>query len=76
MEEARRMPPQSRPTRVFIGWGDGEPPETVGPMRQLAQALAAPRIGLNVREQEFEGQNHLSSFLLEVPTGLPFLMPP
>jgi predicted alpha/beta superfamily hydrolase len=75
VEEARRMPPQSRPTRVFVGWGDGEPPETVGPMRQLAQALAAPRTGLNVREQEFEGQNHLSSFLLEAPAALPWLLP-
>jgi predicted alpha/beta superfamily hydrolase len=76
IEEVRRMPPQSRPTRVFIGYGDGEPPETVGPMRQFAEAIGAPRTGLNVREQAFEGQNHLSSFLMEAPTGLPFLLPP
>ena len=25
--EVRRMPPISRPTRVFIGYGDGEPPD-------------------------------------------------
>jgi hypothetical protein len=45
-------------------------------MHQFAEALAAPRTGLQVREQPFEGQNHLSSFLLEAPTGLPFLLPP
>jgi predicted alpha/beta superfamily hydrolase len=75
IEEARRMRPSSAATRVFIGWGDGEAADTIGPMRQLAQALAAPRTGLNVRDQEFEGQNHLSSFLLEAPAGLPFLLP-
>ena len=73
VDQVRRMP--AGPARVFIGWGDGEAPETIGPMRQLAEALAAPRTGLTVREQEFEGQNHLSSFLLQAPTGLPFLLP-
>jgi predicted alpha/beta superfamily hydrolase len=76
IEEVRRMPPASGGARVFIGYGDGEAPETIGPMRQFAQALAAPRAGLNLREQAFEGQNHLSSFLLEAPAGLPFLLPP
>jgi predicted alpha/beta superfamily hydrolase len=76
VDEVKRMPPISRPTRVFIGYGDGEAPETIGPMRQLAEALAAPRTGLDVREREFEGQNHASSFLLEGPAGLPFLLPP
>jgi hypothetical protein len=70
------MPPLSRPTRVFIGYGDGEAPETVGPMHQFAEAVAAPRTGLDVREQMFEGQSHLSSFLLEAPAALPFLLPP
>jgi predicted alpha/beta superfamily hydrolase len=76
VEAVKRMPPVLRPTRVFIGYGDGEAPETIGPMRQLAEALAAPRTGLDVREREFEGQNHASSFLLEAPAGLPFLLPP
>jgi len=76
IEAVKRMPPLSRPTRVFIGYGDGEAPETIGPMHQFAEAVAAPRTGLQVREQAFEGQNHLSSFLLEAPTGLPFLLPP
>jgi predicted alpha/beta superfamily hydrolase len=75
IEEVRRMPPAARPARVFIGYGDGEAPETIGPMHQFADALAAPRTGLNVRELEFEGQNHQSSFLLEGPAGLPFLLP-
>jgi predicted alpha/beta superfamily hydrolase len=74
IEEVRRMPPASASTRVFIGYGDGEPPETIGPIHQFAEAVA--RIGLNVRETEFEGQNHPSSFLLEGPGGLPFLLPP
>jgi predicted alpha/beta superfamily hydrolase len=76
IDEVRRMPPLSRPTRVFIGYGDGEAPETVGPMHQFAEAVAAPRTGLDVREQMFEGQSHLSSFLLEAPAALPFLLPP
>jgi predicted alpha/beta superfamily hydrolase len=76
IEEVRRMPPASRPARVFIGYGDGEEPDTIGPMHQFAEALAAPRTGLDVREQAFEGQNHQSSFLLEGPMGLPFLLPP
>lgn len=76
IEEVKRMPPLLRPTRVFIGYGDAEAPDTIGPMRQLAEALAAPRTGLEVREREFEGQNHPSSFLLEGPAGLPFLLPP
>lgn len=74
VEAVKRMPPVSRPTRVFIGYGEGEAPETIGPMRQLSEALA--HAGLDVREREFEGQNHPSSFLLEAPAGLPFLLPP
>ncbi len=73
IDEVKRMPPLSRPIRVFIGYGDGEGAQNIGPMRQFAEAVAAPPAGLNVREQEFEGQNHLSSFLLETPAGLPFL---
>jgi predicted alpha/beta superfamily hydrolase len=75
-EEVRRMPPLSRPTRVFIGYGDEEGPEAIAPIRRFAEAVAAPRTGLDVREAAFEGQNHLSSFLLEAPAGLPFLLPP
>jgi predicted alpha/beta superfamily hydrolase len=76
IDEVKRMPPLSRPTRVFIGWGDGEAADTIGPMRQLSKALADPRTGLEVREMEFAGHNHVSSFLLETPNGLPFLLPP
>jgi predicted alpha/beta superfamily hydrolase len=76
IEAVRRMPPLPRPTRVFIGYGDEEGPGLTGPARQFAEALAAPRTGLDVREREFEGQNHMSSFLLEGPAGLPFLLPP
>jgi hypothetical protein len=70
------MPPPSRSMRVFIGWGDQESPDTIGPMRRLSQALSDPRRGLQVREMEFPGQNHVSSFLFEGPNGLPFLLPP
>ncbi len=76
IEAVRRMPPLSRSTRVFIGYGDEEGPGLIGPARQFADALATPRTGLEVREREFEGQNHMSSFLLEGPAGLPFLLPP
>ena len=76
IEAVRRMPPPSGPTRVFIGYGDREDAGLIGPARQFAEALAAPGAGLEVREGALEGQNHQSSFLLEGPLGLPFLLPP
>lgn len=76
IEDVRRMAPLPRPIRVFVGYGEDEAPDTIGPIRQLAKALAAPRAGLDVREQAFVGQNHLSSLLMEAPAALPFLLPP
>ena len=66
VDEVRRMPPLTRPTRVFIGYGDGETLDIIGPSRRFAEALAKPGAGLEVRETAFEGQNHLSSFLMEI----------
>jgi predicted alpha/beta superfamily hydrolase len=76
IEGARRMAPLPGPTRVFIGYGVEEGPSMSGPAHQLAQALATAQSALQVRETGFEGQNHMSSFLLEGPAGLPFLLPP
>jgi predicted alpha/beta superfamily hydrolase len=76
IEAAGRMPPPARGTRVFIGYGGEEGQGLIGPARRFAEALSAPRTELDVRERAFEGQNHMSSFLLEGPAGLPFLLPP
>jgi predicted alpha/beta superfamily hydrolase len=76
IEAVRQMPPLSKPTRVFIGYGEADDPNLIVNARRFAEALSAPRTGLEVREREFEGQNHMSSFLLEGPNGLPFLLPP
>lgn len=76
IQAVRQMPPLPGPTRVFIGYGDEEGQGLIGPARQFSEALAAPHTGLEVRERAFEGQNHMSSFLLEGPAALPFLLPP
>jgi predicted alpha/beta superfamily hydrolase len=76
IEAVQRMPPLTGPTRVFIGYGDQEGPSMAGPAHQFAQALSWSLTGLTVRERSFADQNHMSSFLLEGPSGLPFLLPP
>jgi predicted alpha/beta superfamily hydrolase len=76
IDAAHRMTAPSRPTRVFVGYGDQEGPSMAGPAHQFAEALSWSPTGLAVRERAFADQNHMSSFLLEGPAGLPFLLPP
>ncbi len=76
IQAVRQMPPLSRPVRVFIGYGETEGLGLIGPARQFSEALAAQHTALEVREKAFEGLNHMSSFLMEGPAALPFLLPP
>lgn len=74
VDKVKAAAPRGGGRRVFIGFT----PEDVGPLNSnlLGPVLAAEGSTFRVRQQPFEGETHVSSYLQLVARGLPFVMPP
>jgi len=72
----RAAAPAGGGRRVFVGVGGLERQAMTEGAANVAAALSGPGSKFAVRRQVYEGQGHLSSYLMLAATALPFLLPP
>lgn len=73
VDKVKAVAAEGQGRRVFIGFT----PEDAGPLHSnlLGPVLAAEGSTFRVRQQPFEDETHLSSYLQLVARGLPFVLP-